>query len=45
MKRMIVHCEPGSTEMVLFEDDKLVEYAAERSQKKRTGRQFLMEEL
>ncbi|MEK4512446.1 Rne/Rng family ribonuclease [Paenibacillus anaericanus] len=34
MKRMIVHCEPGSTEMVLFEDDKLVEYAAERSQKR-----------
>lgn len=32
MKRMIVHCEPGSTEMALLEDGKLVEYAVERSQ-------------
>lgn len=34
MKRMIVHCESGSTEMVLLEDERLVEYAAERSQKR-----------
>lgn len=32
MKRMIVHCEPGSTEMALMENGNLVEYAAERSQ-------------
>ncbi|GJM79281.1 hypothetical protein HMSSN139_17770 [Paenibacillus sp. HMSSN-139] len=32
MKRMIVHCGPGSTEIALLENGKLVEYAAERSQ-------------
>ncbi|WP_110931756.1 Rne/Rng family ribonuclease [Paenibacillus bouchesdurhonensis] len=32
MKRMIVHCKSGSTEMALQEDGRLVEYAAERCQ-------------
>ncbi|GJM75653.1 hypothetical protein HMSSN036_78690 [Paenibacillus macerans] len=32
MKRMIVHCGSGSTEVALLENGKLVEYAAERSQ-------------
>ncbi|MDU2242880.1 MAG: Rne/Rng family ribonuclease [Paenibacillus sp.] len=32
MKRMMVHCGPGSTEIALLENGKLVEYAAERSQ-------------
>ncbi|MNJ44455.1 Ribonuclease G [compost metagenome] len=32
MKRMIVHCKSGSTEMALQEDGKLVEFAAERCQ-------------
>ncbi len=34
MKQLIVHCGPDSTQMALLEDDKLVEYAAERSQKR-----------
>lgn len=32
MKRMIVHCKSGSTEMALQEDGRLVEFAAERCQ-------------
>jgi ribonuclease G len=32
MKRMMVHCGPGSTEIALLENGKLVEYAAESSQ-------------
>lgn len=32
MKQMMVHCEPGFTQMALLENEKLVEYAAERSQ-------------
>lgn len=34
MKRMIVHCGPDSTQMALLEDGRLVEYAAESSQKR-----------
>ncbi|WP_410771838.1 Rne/Rng family ribonuclease [Fontibacillus sp. BL9] len=34
MKQLIVHCGPDSTQMALLEEDKLVEYAAERSQKR-----------
>lgn len=34
MKQLIVHCGPDSTQMALLEDGKLVEYAAERSQKR-----------
>ncbi|GAA0137898.1 hypothetical protein YSY43_47390 [Paenibacillus sp. YSY-4.3] len=32
MKRMIIHCNSGSTEMALQEDGRLVEYAVERCQ-------------
>ena len=31
MKQLIVHCEPETIQMALIEDDRLVEYAAERS--------------
>lgn len=34
MKRMIVHCGVDSTQLALLEEGKLVEYAAERSQKR-----------
>ena len=34
MKRMIVHCGPDSTQMALLEDGRLVEYAAESSQRR-----------
>ncbi|GIP54969.1 MULTISPECIES: Rne/Rng family ribonuclease [Paenibacillus] len=34
MKQLIVHCGPDSTQMALLEEGKLVEYAAERSQKR-----------
>lgn len=34
MKRLMIHCAPDSTQMALLEEDKLVEYAAERSQKR-----------
>ncbi|MNO12631.1 Ribonuclease G [compost metagenome] len=34
MKRMIVHCGVDSTQLALLENGKLVEYAAERSQKR-----------
>ncbi|MGN8770727.1 Rne/Rng family ribonuclease [Paenibacillus barengoltzii] len=41
MKRMIVHCGPGSTEIALLENGKLVEYAAERSQHRRLVGSFV----
>lgn len=41
MKRMIVHCGPGSTEMALLENGKLVEYAAERSQNRGLAGSFI----
>ncbi|WP_334076012.1 MULTISPECIES: Rne/Rng family ribonuclease [Paenibacillus] len=34
MKQLMIHCGPDSTQMALLEEDKLVEYAAERSQKR-----------
>lgn len=34
MKQLIVHCGTDSTQMALLEEGKLVEYAAERSQKR-----------
>ncbi|MEF2968026.1 Rne/Rng family ribonuclease [Paenibacillus sp. M1] len=34
MKQLIVHCGPDSTQIALLERDKLVEYAAERSEKR-----------